>query len=58
VRCWAELDRRLTARIVPAVPFPFLARRNVDVVSARVVGYSFDQFAAMAALDRTALAQG
>jgi hypothetical protein len=31
------------------------ALRNVDGVSGRVIGYSFDQFAAMAAVDRIAL---
>jgi hypothetical protein len=31
---------------------------HVQVVSERVVGYSFDQFAGMPALDRIALAPG
>jgi hypothetical protein len=34
-----------------------ISEPNVDVVSGRVIGYSFDQFAAMAALDRIALIQ-
>jgi peptide/nickel transport system substrate-binding protein len=53
IECWAGLDLDLTAELVAAIPY--LSERNVDVVSGRVIGYSFDQFAAMAALDRIAL---
>jgi peptide/nickel transport system substrate-binding protein len=54
--CWTGLDRLLSTAIVPWIPYLF--ERNVDVVSARIRSYSFDQFAAMAAVDRLALEPG
>jgi peptide/nickel transport system substrate-binding protein len=51
--CWTGVDRLLSTAIVPWIPYLF--ERNVDVVSARIRSYSFDQFAAMAAVDRLAL---
>jgi peptide/nickel transport system substrate-binding protein len=56
VSCWTGLDRLLSTAIVPWIPYLF--ERNVDVVSARIRSYSFDQFAAMAAVDRLALEPG
>ena len=55
-QCWAELDQYLTAEVVSRVPFMFF--EHPEVVSERVVGYSFDQFTAEPALDRIALAPG
>ena len=55
-QCWAELDQYLTAEVVSRVPFMFF--EHPQVVSERVVGYSFDQFAAQPALDWIALAPG
>jgi peptide/nickel transport system substrate-binding protein len=54
--CWADLDRVLSVRIVPWIPY--LSERNVDVVSERILSYSFDQFASMASIDRLAVAPG
>ena len=42
--------------VVPWVPYMFV--NFVQVVSERVVGYSFDQFGGQPALDRIALAPG
>jgi peptide/nickel transport system substrate-binding protein len=54
LECWAQLDRHLMEEVVPWVPYLF--DNNVVVVSQRVVGWSFDQFAGLPALDRIALA--
>jgi ABC-type transport system substrate-binding protein len=50
VRCWAEADQLLMEQVVPAVPYVF--ERKVQLVSDRVVAYSFDQFSGAPALDR------
>jgi hypothetical protein len=52
--CWAELDKMLMEEIVPWVPYLF--DNNVDVISARINNYSFDQFAGIAAWDQLAIA--
>jgi ABC-type transport system substrate-binding protein len=54
--CWAELDQFLMTEVVSRVPYMFL--EHAQVVSERVVAYSFDQFAGLPALDRIALAPG
>jgi peptide/nickel transport system substrate-binding protein len=54
--CWAELDQYLMTEVVPRVPYVFM--EHTEVVSERVVAYSFDQFAALPALDRIVLAPG
>jgi peptide/nickel transport system substrate-binding protein len=54
--CWAELDQYLMTEVVSRVPYLFM--EQTEVVSERVVEYSFDQFAALPALDRIALAPG
>jgi len=54
--CWAELDQYLMTEIVPWVPY--MISESAVVVSERVVAYSFDQFSALPALDRIALAPG
>jgi peptide/nickel transport system substrate-binding protein len=54
--CWAELDQYLMTEVVSRVPYMFL--EHAQVVSERVVAYSFDQFSALPALDRIALAPG
>jgi len=54
--CWAELDQYLMTEVVSRVPYIFM--EHVQVVSERVVAYSFDQFAGLPALDRIALAPG
>lgn len=54
ITCYAELDQLLMEEIVPWVPYLF--DNNVDVISTRIVNYSFDQFAGNAALDQMAIA--
>ena len=54
--CWAELDQYLMTEVVPWVPY--MVANYVQVVSERVVSYSFDQFGGRPALDRIALAPG
>jgi peptide/nickel transport system substrate-binding protein len=54
--CWAELDQYLMTEVVSRVPYLFM--EQTEVVSERVDAYSFDQFAALPALDRIALAPG
>lgn len=55
-QCWVELDQYLMTEIVSRVPL-FVAE-HAQVVSERMVGYSFDQWTGLPALDRLALAQG
>jgi ABC-type transport system substrate-binding protein len=54
--CWAELDQYLMTEIVSRIPYMVL--EHPQVVSERVVEYSFDQFGSLPALDRIALAPG
>jgi peptide/nickel transport system substrate-binding protein len=54
--CWAELDQYLMTEVVSRIPCLFV--QHTQVVSERVVEYSFDQFAGVPALDRIALATG
>jgi peptide/nickel transport system substrate-binding protein len=54
ITCWAELDKMLMEEIVPWVPYLF--DNNIDVTSARITNYSFDQFAGLAAYDQMAIA--
>ncbi len=56
VRCWASLDQYLMEEIVPWAPYSFESR--VMIVSKRIVGFSFDQFANLPSLDRIALRPG
>ena len=54
--CWTDLDQYLMTEVVPWVPY-MISEASV-AVSDRVVEYSFDQFSALPALDRIALAPG
>jgi len=56
IECWAELDQYLMTEVVSWLPY--MSLDHAQVVSERVVGYSFDQFDALPALDRIALAPG
>ena len=56
IQCWAELDQHLSTEVVSRVPY--MVTEHAQVVSERVVAYSFDQFAGLPALDRVALAPG
>ncbi len=53
VACWADIDTLLMEEVVPFVPYLF--DNNVDVISQRIVNYSFDQFAGLAAWDQLAI---
>jgi peptide/nickel transport system substrate-binding protein len=53
VRCWAEADQLLMTEVVPWVPLVF--EDKVQLVSDRVVAYSFDLFGTSPALDRIAV---
>jgi ABC-type transport system substrate-binding protein len=56
IQCWAEVDQYLSTEIVSRVPY--MVTERAVVVSERVVGYSFDQWTRLPALDRIALAPG
>jgi peptide/nickel transport system substrate-binding protein len=56
IRCYAELDQLLMEQVVPWIPLVF--QNHVYIVSRRVVAQSYDQFAALPALDRIAVAGG
>mgnify|MGYP003287833688 CR=1 FL=1 len=56
IRCYAELDQLLMEQVVPWVPLMF--QNQIYIVSSRVVAHSYDQFVALPALDRIALAPG
>ena len=52
-QAWADLDTTLMEQVVPWAPYLF--DNNVDVTSARIINYSFDQFAGLAAYDQYAI---
>jgi peptide/nickel transport system substrate-binding protein len=52
-RCWAEADQLLSEKVIPWIPYVF--ENHVQLVSDRVVAYSFDQFSDHPALDRIAV---
>jgi len=52
-QCWAEYDQHLMEEVVPWVPYLF--DNSVDIISANVENYSFDQFAGLAAFDSLAV---
>ena len=54
--CWAELDQYLMTEVVTWLPYT--SPLHMQVVSERVVEYSFDQAWAAPALDQIALAPG
>jgi peptide/nickel transport system substrate-binding protein len=56
VQCWASLDQYLMEKVVPWVPL--FVESYTRTVSSRVVHYSFDQLAALPALDQIALSPG
>jgi peptide/nickel transport system substrate-binding protein len=53
LRCWADLDQYMMEAVVPWVPY--VSESHVQIVPARIVNYSYDQFATLPALDRIAL---
>jgi peptide/nickel transport system substrate-binding protein len=52
-QAWADLDTTLMEQIVPQAPYLF--DNNVDITSARIINYSFDQFSGLAAYDQYAI---
>jgi len=53
VACWADIDVQMMEEFVPFVPYLF--DNNVHVTSARIIHYSFDQFAGITAWDQLAI---
>ncbi|MFM7718853.1 MAG: ABC transporter substrate-binding protein [Actinomycetota bacterium] len=53
-QCYFALDQYVMEEIVPVIPTIF--GRNIDVLGANIVNYSYDQFAGMGALDHYAVA--
>jgi peptide/nickel transport system substrate-binding protein len=53
LQCWVQLDQYLMENVVPWVPY--LSENHVQVVPARIVHYSHDQFSGLPALDQIAL---
>jgi len=56
LRCWADLDQYLMQTVVPWVPY--FSETLTNVVPRRIARYSFDQFAALPALDQIAMRPG
>jgi peptide/nickel transport system substrate-binding protein len=56
VRCWSDLDQYMMGNVIPWVPY--VSENHVQVVPRRIVGYSYDQFAGLPALDRIAIRSG
>jgi peptide/nickel transport system substrate-binding protein len=55
ITCYAELDQLLMEEVVPWVPYLF--DNDIDILSSRIVNYSYDQFAGNAALQHLAIAE-
>jgi peptide/nickel transport system substrate-binding protein len=55
-QCWGDLDVKIMEEFAPLIPRRFGVGQ--DVLGARIVNYSYDQFAGVAAVDRLALANG
>ncbi|HET9310723.1 MAG TPA: ABC transporter substrate-binding protein [Actinomycetota bacterium] len=55
-QCWADFDSQLMEDIVPMVPYLF--DNSVDIISANVTNYSFDQFAGLADFGAMAVSGG
>jgi peptide/nickel transport system substrate-binding protein len=56
VLCWAEFDQLLMEQVVPWAPL--MVEQLTQILSDRVVSYSFDQANTMPALDRIAVSPG
>jgi peptide/nickel transport system substrate-binding protein len=56
LQCWVELDQYLMENVVPWVPY--LSENHVQVIPARILHFSHDQFSGLPALDRIALREG
>jgi ABC-type transport system substrate-binding protein len=52
-QCWAGIDQYLMTEVVPWVPL--ISESHVQVVPARIVHYSYDQFTDQPALDQIAV---
>lgn len=53
VSCWADIDVAMMEQFVPFVPYLFA--NTIHVTSARIINYSFDQFAGLPAWDQQAI---
>jgi peptide/nickel transport system substrate-binding protein len=54
--CYSELDQQLTEEIVPWIPWLF--DNDVDIAGERMVNYTYDSSAGLAALDHISLTGG
>lgn len=50
LECWTALDQYLTQNIVPWIPLS--VENTIEVVPARVINYSYDQFTSLPSLDQ------
>jgi hypothetical protein len=55
-QCWTALDQFFTETIVPWVPL--LLENAIDVIPARVVNFSLDQFTTLPSLDQIVVQGG
>lgn len=55
-QCWTSLDQYLSETIVPWVPLSY--ENSVNVVPARVVNYTYDQFTTVLSLDQIVVNAG
>ena len=53
--CWAELDKKVTEELATQIPRRF--PNDIDVLSERVVAYSYDQFSGVGAVDQIAVSE-
>ncbi len=54
--CWAALDRKVIEELASVIPRRF--PNDIDVLSANVVNYSYDQFTGVGAVDQIAVSSG
>ena len=54
--CWAALDTKLMEEVVPWIPYLFA--KDVFITSARVRGFSYDQFSSQPASDQRGVVEG
>ena len=56
IQCWADFDKYIMEEVVPWVPYLF--DNNIDIISERVVNYTYDAFAGVASLSHMAVRPG
>ena len=56
IDCWTEFDQLITEEVVPWIPYLFA--KDVFITSARVRGFSYDQFSGQPAYDQIGVVEG